>query len=523
MDQPTKYPIGIQTFSKIREENFLYVDKTRLVYRLVTDGQYYFLSRPRRFGKSLLLSTIKSYFEGRKDLFKGLAIEELERDWRKHPVLLLSLSNYNLNTENSLENIIIEHLREWEEEYNIIDVSPDLSMRLRRVIREAYNKNKEKVVILIDEYDAPIVAHIENDDKKEKAREILKSVYANLKEMDQFIRFAMVAGVSRFSKMTIFSGLNNILDISLDDRYSEICGITSEELVSYFKKGISSMAEKLFTDFDGVVGILKENYDGYHFTENSVDIYNPFSLMIALEKRKIAPYWFQSATPSFLVKLLQNENEPLYRLLKENVNETFISEIDAYQQSPLALLFQTGYLTIKKYDERRGLYSLGLPNKEVETGLFMELLADNTGLPKYKIDSQIWNIRDAFDSGKPDLALSLIKSFLAGIPAVVTQNKPEIYYENNLFMLLRLIGTDVETEKWTSDGRIDILLKTQKFIYVMELKLDSTPNKALEQIEDKDYTLPWRYNDKRIFKIGVNFSSKSRNIENYIIKEEARR
>lgn len=515
-----KYPIGIQSFSEIREGDYNYVDKTEYIYNLINSGKYYFLSRPRRFGKSLLLSTIKAYFEGRRELFEGLAMERHEQEWENYPVILLSLAGYDPKSEKNLEYILNEQYKELETRYGISDISPAFSMRFRRIIREAYDQTGKNVVILVDEYDAPLVAHIDDDDRREEIRSMLKSVYTNLKDMDEYIKFGMLTGVSRFSKMTIFSGLNNLKDISLDDRYSEICGITEEELTFNFEEGIGNLAKALDCDYDEALSELKTNYDGYHFTGKCRDIYNPFSLLSALDASKIDSYWFRTGTPTFLVKVMRNQKEPLYRLLTERVGEIAISDIDTYRSSPLALLFQTGYLTIKKYESKKRRYTLGVPNREVETGLFTELLADNTDLDKYKVDQWAFDIRDNFDEGRPEEALKLIKNFLGGIPASITQNKTEIFYENNLYMLLRMVGCDVQAEYWTSDGRIDLLLKTEDYVYVMELKLDSSPEAALDQIERKEYSQQWIPDSQMVIEIGINFLSKTRNIDNWQIRKE---
>lgn len=519
MERTVRYPIGIQSFSEIRENGYIYIDKTADIYNLIDSGKYYFLSRPRRFGKSLLLSTIKAYFEGRKDLFEGLAMESLEKDWKQYPVILLSLAGYDSSSENGLEDVLNEQLRELEAQYNISSPSPAPSMRFRRIIKEAYSKTGQKVVILVDEYDSPIVAHLDNNTRIEQLRETLKSVYTNLKDMDEYIRFGMLTGVSRFSKMTIFSGLNNLVDISMDDEFDTICGITEDELKTNLKDGIKNLAASMDSSYDAALSELKKNYDGYHFTKNSKDIYNPFSLLSALRKSEISSYWFKSGTPSFLVKALHHQKEPIYKLLTEKVGEMAISDIDSYRTSPLSLLFQTGYLTIKSYDFKKRRYSLGVPNREVETGLFTELLSDNAKMDKYKIDQWAFEIRDNFEEGRPEVALQLIKDFLAGIPGNVTQNKTEIFFENNLYMLLKMVGCDVQAEYWTSFGRIDLLLKTGNYIYVMELKLDSTPETALDQIEQKEYALQWAPESRKVFKIGINCLSQTRNLDSWVIRQ----
>lgn len=518
METNPKYPIGIQTFSEIIKGDYIYIDKTNLLFQVVHEGKFFFLARPRRFGKSLLLSTIKAYFEGRRELFTGLAIDSLEKEWSEYPVIEISLSSYNPDDENSLEEILDNIIARFEEKYGLLRATENLAMRFRNLIESAKEKTGRNVVILIDEYDAPIVNHLGDEKKMERMRNVLKSLYSNLKDMDAYIHFAMLTGVSRFSKMTVFSGLNNIHDITLDPRYSEICGITEAELKDNFRQGISRLADAYDTTYDGALALLKTNYDGYHFTERSADIYNPFSLLLALDKSKIGAYWFQTATPSFLVKLLGKGKTPVMDLIAPRVPETAISDIDTYRSSPLSILFQTGYLTIKDYDRRRERYTLGIPNREVRTGLFTELLAFNADMDKLKVQMKMMDIRDAFDDGEPEKAFQLIKSFFAAIPAIVTQHDKELYYENNLYMLLNILGLDVRAEWYTSDGRIDMLVMTPDFIYVLELKLDASPEEALAQIASKDYSLQFEPDGRRIFKIGVSFSSTTRNISGWLIR-----
>ncbi len=519
MHAPLKYPIGIQTFSVIRKEGYVYVDKTRFIYELVSRGKYYFLSRPRRFGKSLLLSTIESYFKGEKALFQGLAIESLETDWKAYPVIMLSLAAYRPN-DNNLLALLDNRLHELEQAYGVERRTTDPSERFRNIIRAAYEATGEEVVILIDEYDASIVANLDREDERENARDLLKSVYSTLKDMDRYIKFAMLTGVSRFGRMSVFSGLNNLKDISLLPAWGSICGITETELKSHLGRGVEQFANELNIDWEDALGLLKENYDGYHFSEKSEDIYNPFSLFNALSESRIAPYWFQTATPSFLVKYINHSHERFAGLFSETVSEYTLSDMESYQATPLGLLFQTGYLTIKDFDSRRRSYTLGVPNKEVEIGLFSELLAHNMRTEKYKLDKNLWDIRDALENGEAERALVLLRSMLKSVPGNVTAKRSEIFFENNLYLIFKLIGIDTRAEWWTADGRIDILLEMKNYVYVMELKLDKTPEEALAQINAKEYSLPWAADGRKVIKIGINFLSSTRNIASWIIEEE---
>lgn len=519
MNEPKlKYPVGIQTFSEIRNEGYIYIDKTAMIYQLVTSGKYIFLSRPRRFGKSLLLSTIQAYFEGRRDLFKGLDVDKLENQWNRYPVISISLAQYNPSQRN-LESVLYNQIEHYEKIYGKLRNNPDLGVRFGNLIQTAYEQTGQKAVILIDEYDAPMVAHLGEEKRHAEVRNLLKSVYSNLKDQDAYIKFAMLTGVSKFSKMSIFSGLNNLKDISMLPSYSTICGITEQELRSGFTQGISQLGQALNLDYEGALHELKNNYDGYHFTRDCPDLYNPFSLLNSLQDSMIEPYWFRTASPTFLVKRLAKERGSLASLLNDTVSSYSIDDIESYGVSPLALLFQTGYLTIKGYDPRRKRYRLGIPNKEVESGLFTELLSYTAELDKNKIDARMWDIRDAFNNGNPELGLNIIKSVFAAVPPSLSNGMPEIYYENNLYMLFMLVGLDARAEWWTSNGRIDMLLEVPDYIYVMELKLDGTPEQALEQIERKEYALQWKYDGREVYKIGINYSKATRNIDRWIITQ----
>lgn len=514
-----KYPIGLQSFEEIITGKYTYVDKTKFIHRLVDAGKYYFLSRPRRFGKSLLLSTIKAYFEGKKSLFEGLYIADKEQEWIQYPVIMLTLAGYNPSQDN-LQEIISNQLSQYELLYGKRLETSDTGMRFRNVISSAYNATGRNVVILIDEYDSPMMSHLHEYEKYDEVRNLLKSVYVNLKDMDEYIRFAMLTGITRFSKMTIFSGLNNLDDISMDNEYGDICGLTENELSQYFRPGIEKLADNLGVDYTKAFAGLKENYDGYHFTKKPVDIFNPLSVLKCLSKSEYGSYWFQTGTPGFLVKELNNIKQSLPEIFNEEVSTATISDIDTYRSSPIALLFQTGYLTIKDYDPEYEMYRLGIPNREVEKGLFRELLSFNTESTRNDVDKLLVDIRRAFDNGLPDKALEKIRIFLASIPAYLSEKKPEIYFENNLYLLFKLVGMDVNVEWWSADGRIDLLLSTPKYIYVMELKLDKSAGQALAQIDSKDYTLQFRNAGRQIVKIGISFSSAQRNIGEYLINFE---
>lgn len=516
-----KYPVGVETFSEIRERGYVYVDKTRQIYELTHTSKYVFLSRPRRFGKSLLLTTIEAYLLGRRDLFEGLAIANLENEWQRHPVLLLNLAAYTPDTERSLESIISGYFTEWERIYGRRDDTDDLSRRFHNIILSAYEKTGEQVVVLIDEYDAPLVENMHDKTTLDYYRNLLKSIYVNLKVCDRYIYFGMLAGVSRFSRMTVFSGLNNLRDISLLDQFADICGITERELETCFNQGIDRLASRLGTDHTGALAELKANYDGYHFTADCPDIYNPFSVLNALNDSCIRDYWFLSGTPTFLVRSIQQSGEFLPDMFSEKVDDSQLAQVDTYSTTPLALMFQTGYLTIKGYDARRRQYRLGIPNREVREGLFKGLGGIYLNRDQQKVINRAIDIRISLEDGEVEKAMDRIKSYLAGIPYELSNGKPEIYFENNLYILLNLIGIDARAEWHTSSGRIDMLLRMPRYIYVMELKLDGTPEEALAQIDSKDYALPFKYDGREVVKIGINFSKETRNIDGWIISRSS--
>lgn len=508
---PVKYPIGIQSFESLRNLSYLYVDKTELIYDLVTTSKCVFLSRPRRFGKSLLLSTIQAYFEGKKELFKGLAIEKMETEWTKHTVLSLSLAKYHQGKEYDLEKTIDYQFRIWENQYDVKIKGNNLSSRFDSIIRAAYHASGRPVVILIDEYDNPLIETMHNAEQLEAHRSLLKSIYVNLKDLDQYIRFTMLTGVSRFSKMTIFSGLNNLEDISFDDAYSSICGITEKELLSYFNEGIAALAKKYSVSFADATKMLKANYDGYHFSEECIDVYNPFSLLNALKKIKIDSYWFQSGTPEFLIRQIQKGNNFLPDMFDETVEGWTLSSSDIFNTKPTALLYQTGYLTIKEYNAPDE-YHLGIPNLEVREGLFKNLASHYFHKDSTEIYPNVREVRKLLEMKKVNEAMERLQTFMAGIPYEFAENAVELHYENNLFIIFVLVGVDARPEWHTSQGRIDLLLTMRNAIYIIELKRDGTPEEALAQIHEKDYARQFAGDPRPIINIGVAFSTKTRNI-----------
>ncbi len=368
------YPIGIQNFESLRNDNYFYVDKTKLIYQLARSGRYYFLSRPRRFGKSLLISTLEAYFEGKKELFKGLAIENLEKDWIKYPILHLDLNIEKYNSPDSLDKILNDKLEYWESIYGTRPSETSFSLRFAGIVRRAYEQTGQRVAILVDEYDKPMLQSIGNEELQRSFRDTLKPFYGVLKSMDGCIKFALLTGVTKFGKINVFSDLNNLNDISMDERYIEICGITEKEIHENLEDELHELARRQKMTYDEVCKELKECYDGYHFVEDSIGLYNPFSLLNTFDKMKFGSYWFETGTPTYLIELLKQNHYSLQRIAHEETDADVLNSIDSASQNPVPVIYQSGYLTIKGYDRRFGMYRLGFPNREVEEGFIKFLL-----------------------------------------------------------------------------------------------------------------------------------------------------
>jgi len=383
------YPIGIQNFEKIRKDGYLYIDKTALIYQLAHTGSYYFLSRPRRFGKSLLLSTLEAYLQGKKELFNGLAIEHLEKEWTKYPVLHLDLNARHYKDAAALTSILNEYLEKWEALYGNEKQGRGLEERFAYIIEQAYKATGQRVVILIDEYDKPMLQALHDDDLQNQLRNILKPFYGVLKTMDGYIKLAFLTGVTKFGKVSVFSDLNNLMDISMDDRYIEICGITEKEIHTYMEEGVHELASAQGMTYEATCLKLKERYDGYHFTEDSIGLYNPFSLLNTFAKRKFGDYWFETGTPSYLVELLKHAHYDLYEMANTETDADVLNSIDAASRNPIPVIYQSGYLTIKDYDTRFNIYKLGFPNLEVEEGFVKYLLPFYTSVSASKTPFEI--------------------------------------------------------------------------------------------------------------------------------------
>ena len=517
-----KLPLGVQNFEKIRKEGFLYVDKTATIFKIVNSGNYFFLSRPRRFGKSLLLSTIQAYFEGKKELFDGLAIADAEKEWRRHPILHLDLNTESYDSIEALQYKLEAALGEWEDLYGRNPMEKSIPMRFEGVIKRACLKTGERVVILVDEYDKPLLQAMENEKLQDVYRKMLKAFYGALKSDDQYIRFAFLTGVTKLGKISIFSDLNNLTDLSMDWRYYNICGISEEELKQYFSSHIEQLAQANKMSVDDTVERLRKLYDGYHFTEESPGMYNPYSLLGTFDRMRFGSYWFETGTPSFLVYLLKKHHYNLEKLVHEQTTAEVLDCIDVMASNPLPVIYQSGYLTIKGYDPRFKLYQLGFPNEEVEEGFLKYLLPYYTPFSEVEAPFQIAQFVREVETGQTEKFLVRLKSFFADTPYELVRDL-ENHYQNVLFILSKLLGYYVCAEYHTSEGRIDMVLKTNDYVYVFEFKLDGTADEALMQIDDKSYALPFEAEDKMIIKIGLNFSSKTRNIERWVINEEEKR
>lgn len=512
-----KYPIGIQDFESLRKDNYYYLDKTRYIYELAESGRYYFLSRPRRFGKSLLVSTLEAYFEGKKDLFDGLAIEGLEKEWKRYTVIHLDLNAKKFDETGDLIRLVDRQLLVYEQKYGKEDTDETIDDRFVTLIRNIYEKDCSRVAILVDEYDKPLLQTIGNTTLQDEYRNILKAFYGVLKSMDKYIRFALLTGVTKFGKVSVFSDLNNLQDISMDERYADICGISEDELAENFNEDIQALAETNGQNVEEAANTLKEQYDGYHFNPwTRHGIYNPFSLLNTFAKNRYGNYWFETGTPTYLVELLKRHKYDLYKMANEKVTSKILDSIDPSSTNPIPVIYQSGYLTIKGYIPEPQIYELGFPNREVEQGFMDFLLPYYTPVQETESGFAIWNFVEDVKSGNIDSFMERLQSFLADCPYEMARDI-ELHYQNVLFIVFRLAGLYTQVEYHTSQGRIDLVLQTKDYVYVMEFKLDGSAEDAMAQIEEKQYALPFAADSRKVYKIGVNFSSQTRNIDRWVV------
>ena len=521
-----KYPIGIQSFDQIIEDGYVYVDKTGLIYQLVKGGKIYFLSRPRRFGKSLLVSTLKCYFQGRKELFKGLAIDKLETEWAEYPVFHIDFNGTDFTRSGKLDDIIGGTVGTWEKEYRRTTEFEDIGKRFAYVLQQAHQRYGRRCVVLVDEYDKPILDVLDTGytatiDGKERLledihREILKSFYSTFKLADEDLQFVLLTGVTKFSQVSVFSGFNQPADISMAEQYETLCGITQEELEHYFAEPIEALAKKYETTFEGMKTMLKHRYDGYHFSDNLTDVYNPFSLLNAFSMKDLRDYWFASGTPTYLIRLLNHTQEDLNELTGRYYSPEEFIDYKADVEKPLPMIYQSGYLTVKRYDRDFGTFLLDFPNNEVKSG-FVSLVASSYLKPRENLQSWIRSAVIALRKGDTEKLRALFTSFLAGIPYTMRDKREkERYFHYTFYLIFRLISVyTVYTEKEQSQGRADCIVETDDYIYIFEFKRDGSADEALAQIEAKGYARPYETDKRKLYKIGVNFSSETGTVEEW--------
>ena len=510
------YPIGLQNFEDLRKNNYLYVDKTHHIYNLATTGKYYFLSRPRRFGKSLLISTLEAYFSGKKHLFEGLAIEDLETEWNEYPILHFDLNAKKFDAVEDLYELVGRQLERYELQYETVAVDQSLDGRFYNLVMSIADRTHKRVVILVDEYDKPLLQTIGNSELQNTYREILKAFYGVMKSCDGQIHFGFLTGVTKFGKVSVFSDLNNLDDISMDPAYYDICGISEDELNEYFDAEIGILAEENDITKEQAYDRLRNEYDGYHFCENVSGVYNPFSVLSTLRKNRFGNYWFETGTPTYLVELLKRSDFQLDKIDGYKTGKDVLNGIDP--GSPVAMIYQSGYVTIKDYDSEFDLVTVGFPNKEVERGFLLFLLPFYTNLKKEDSNFFVSRAVQALKNGDAEVFMSYMKSLLAGYPYDLIKDT-ENHYQNVVYLTLKLMSVYlVDAEFRTSDGRIDLLVRTDKYIYVMEFKYNGSAQEAMDQIESKEYPLPFAMDSRTIIKVGVNFSGETRNIDNWIIR-----
>ena len=500
------YPIGIQTFSEIREKNYLYIDKTEYVYRMTHFAKYVFLSRPRRFGKSLLTSTLHSYFSGRKDLFQGLAMERLEKEWIEYPVLHFDMSMAKHVDQERLERLLDFMLSDYERTFGLDTTAGDANLRLTRLIKCAYEKTGKKVVVLIDEYDAPLLDVVHEKENLGVLRNIMRNFYSPLKACDPYLKYVFLTGITKFSQLSIFSELNNIKNISMDEPYAAICGITEDEMLTQMKEDMGMLAAKLNISPEEVLLKLKGNYDGYHFTYPSPDLYNPFSLLNAFADGKFGSYWFGSGTPTYLIKMLGKFGVHPSDIGPKQAKASIFDAPTETMTNITPLLYQSGYITIKDYNKILDLYTLDIPNKEVRLGLMESLLPNYVGNETPEATTMVAYLFYDIQNGDMDSALRRLQAFLSTVP-YCDNTKYEGHYQQLFYVIFSLLNYYVDIEVRTPRGRVDVVLRTKTTLYVMELKLDKTAGEAMEQINLKNYPERFALCGLPVVKVAINFDS----------------
>ena len=528
-----KYPIGIQSFDQLREDGYVYIDKTDLVYSLVTGGKIYFLGRPRRFGKSLLVSTLEHYFLGHKELFKGLKIDSLEKEWLEYPVFHVDFNGINFARFGKLEEMIDFNLTAWEKKYDIVpDKQLDAGLRFVQILQKAHERTGRRCVVLVDEYDKPLLDVLDTDVKldangqeyslEDWNRDTLRAFYSVFKAADADLQFVLLTGVTKFSQVSVFSGFNQPKDISMDARYDALCGITQEELEHYFAEPIATMAAERGIPVEEMKALLKRQYDGYHFSKRLTDVYNPFSLLNAFDKQDIGNYWFSTGTPTYLLRLLSHSDENLDELTGKHYGMDEFMDYKATVEQPLPMIYQSGYLTIKDYSWEDDMFLLDYPNNEVKKG-FLTMAASNYLKTKENASTFVLYLSKTLKRGDLEEFRKMLTSFLSSIPYSMrrkeNERERERYFHYTFYLLLRLMSLyTVYTEKEQSEGRVDCIVETDKYVYIFEFKLDGTASEALAQIEAKGYARPYEADARKLFRIGAVFSSQTGTISDWAVE-----
>ena len=528
-----KYPIGIQSFDQIIEDGYVYVDKTDLVYKLVKEGKIYFLSRPRRFGKSLLISTLKSYFQGKKDLFKGLAIDKLETEWAEYPVFHIDFNGGYFDKDGELQKRIMGYVETWESQWGKDPFNEEIGMRFAYVLKQAHAKTGKRAVVLIDEYDKPLLDVIDTGNKgvlngeetklEDIHRGMLKALYGVFKLADSDLQFVLLTGVTKFSQVSVFSGFNQPDDISMSGKYEALCGITKDELLSVFDEPIHELAAKLRRSYEDTVELLKKKYDGYHFGDEMIDIFNPFSILNCFNKLQLRNFWFASGTPSYLVRLLAHCNENINELVGKYYDASQFIDYKADVEQPLPMIYQSGYLTIKDFNERLYTYKLDFPNEEVRNG-FIDAVASGYFKGNQSPTAWIIDVTTSLEKGDTakfeKLMTSLLSSISYRFQRKQDQMECERYFQYTFYLIVKMLGFyNAVAEKETSEGRIDCVVECPDYVYIIEFKLNGSAEAALNQIDEKGYAKPYAADSRKVIVLGINFSSEKGTIDGFRTKE----
>ena len=528
-----KYPIGIQSFDQIIEDGYVYVDKTDLVYKLVKGGKIYFLSRPRRFGKSLLISTLKSYFQGKKDLFKGLAIDKLETEWAEYPVFHIDFNGGFFDKDGELQKRIMGYVETWESQWGKDPFNEEIGMRFAYVLKQAHAKTGKRAVVLIDEYDKPLLDVIDTGNKgvlngeetklEDIHRGMLKALYGVFKLADSDLQFVLLTGVTKFSQVSVFSGFNQPDDISMSGKYEALCGITKDELLSVFDKPIHELAAKLRRSYEDTVELLKKKYDGYHFGDEMIDIFNPFSILNCFNKLQLRNFWFASGTPSYLVRLLAHCNENINELVGKYYDASQFIDYKADVEQPLPMIYQSGYLTIKDFNERLYTYKLDFPNEEVRNG-FIDAVASGYFKGSQSPTAWIIDVTTSLEKGDTSKFEKLMTSLLSSISYRFQRKQDQMecerYFQYTFYLIVKMLGFyNAVAEKETSEGRIDCVVECPDYVYIIEFKLNGSAEAALNQIDEKGYAKPYAADSRKVIALGINFSSEKGTIDGFRTKE----